>query len=312
MYLAPICLFTYTRLQETQQTVAALQQNNLAYESDLFVFLDGPRREQDVLLVNAVRAYIREIKGFKSVEIIESEQNKGLAASIIAGVTMVLNNHESVIVLEDDLITSPNFLDFMNQALRFYRNEQHIQSISAYSLLLRKNVEPLYFQTRPGSWGWATWKDRWETDIFNTEKIRLSIQKNPKLLTQFKHQCGADMPEMLLDSLNGKNDSWYVRWAFNQFLTKRVTVFPSKSYVQNIGFNDQGTHCKGINPYISEQAGSHITPQEFPDYRLPDQKETAEFLHYFTKRHKLLFRIKLLRSKNGRKQVFNEIKTRFG
>ena len=164
MRLAPICLFTYNRLQATKQTIASLQQNYLAMESELIIYSDGPANQAAVAKVEQVRSYLKTVDGFKKITLINSQNNKGLAASVIGGVSRVLEEFDSVIVLEDDLVTAPNFLDFMNQAIQFYKNDERILSISGYTLDLPSlpGKRDFYFGYRASSWGWATWKDRWE------------------------------------------------------------------------------------------------------------------------------------------------------
>ena len=309
---APICLFTFNRLNETQQTVKALQENYLATESELFIFSDGPKNQQTEANVTAVRDYIKSISGFKLIQIIESKENKGLADSIISGVTFIFEKYEKVIVLEDDLIASPNFLNFMNQALDFYQPDINIQSISGFSLSLKNKINEVYFQTRPGSWGWATWKNRWKLEIFNKEKIKAELISDPDTLNKFRIKCGADMSEMLLDSIHNRNDSWYVRWAFHHFLNNHYSVFPAYSYIQNIGFGNEGIHCQGINSYISEPIDEQKVTTRFPDFQIPNKKLSREFLCYFSIQHKILFRIKLLRTNAGRRQILEEIITKLG
>jgi GR25 family glycosyltransferase involved in LPS biosynthesis len=310
--LTPICLFSFNRLFETQQTVMALKQNFLARESDLYIFSDGARNEQERLKVNAIRKYLKTIDGFKSVTIFESEGNKGLANSIISGVCRILKTHEKVIILEDDLITTPNFLDFMNQALDYYQEEKRVQSISGYSLSLQDKSKSVYFQTRPGSWGWATWKDRWDPDIFNKVELRKAIQADPAVLKRFKKSCGNDIASMLMGSINNKNDSWYVRWAFDHFRKEHYTVFPAYSFVQNIGFNPEGTHCNGINPYISIPADGQLRNFNLESLQVPDQKTNRKFLSYFSKKHKIIVRIRLLKTAAGRSLLWVELKMRTG
>jgi hypothetical protein len=310
--LAPICLFTYNRLYETKQTLEALQKNFLAHQSDLFIFSDGPQNDNEKLKVEAVRDYIGSVKGFKSVEIIESEKNNGLANSIINGVTRTLEKYDNVIVLEDDLITSPNFLDFINQALTFYRQSAEVQSIGGYSLSLSDKSQEVNFQTRAFSWGWATWRDRWHYDIFDKEKLKEVINTDQAILKEFKKKCGADMPKMLMDSLNNVNDSWYVRWTFNHFRSKRYAVFPAYSFINNIGHNMDATHCKGINTYVSVAVNPQKTTFTFPSFSPPDLQSNKEFLSYFSLKHKIRVRLKLLKNQNGRKQLFNEVKMRLG
>ena len=161
MLFRSICLFTYNRAFETRQTIEALKLNFLAPFSQLFIFSDGPKNESDAEKVGEVRNYIRSIDGFKTVEIIESTINKGLANSIIEGVTQIIDKYEKVIVLEDDLVTTPNFLDFMNQALCFYNGKNNIFSISGFTMDLPSLAackQDFYFSQRVSSWGWATWK----------------------------------------------------------------------------------------------------------------------------------------------------------
>ena len=308
--LAPICLFTYNRLSETRLTIEALKNNYLASESNLFIFSDGPRNENVLQKVEEVRQYLKTVEGFKSVNIYESVENKGLANSIIAGVNQVIEKYGKVIVLEDDLITSPNFLDFINKALEFYKHETKIKSINGFSLLL-KNVDSqsdVYFQTRPFSWGWATWFDRWDQNIFDKQLLKIEINSNNGILKSFKKACGDDIVKMFLNSISNKNDSWYVRWTYSHYKNKKYSVFPISSFVNNIGFGESGTHCKGVNPYKYKNINKDKTTFNFIEFSKPNKRITKEFLNYFSFSHKLFVRIRLLRSKSQRKQLISEIK----
>jgi hypothetical protein len=248
--LSPICLFTYNRLTETTKTIEALQKNYLAPESNLIIFSDGPRTESDVIKVNEVRKFIAAIEGFKSVEIIESKENRGLAQSIITGVTSIINKFGKVIVLEDDLITSPNFLDFMNQALDFYVNHPKVFSISGYTLNLPslKNLsKDYYLGYRSSSWGWATWADRWNNIDWDVKDYKDFIW-NPIKHIQFM-RGGSDLPYMLWKQMNGKIDSWAIKWCFDQYKKDLLTVFPNESKIENIGFGENSTHTKFGNQF---------------------------------------------------------------
>lgn len=308
--LAPICLFTYNRPEETRKTVEALQRNKLASQSELFLFSDGPKRECDWINVAETRSFLKTVAGFKKTEVIEAHENKGLANSIIEGVSLILEKQGKVIVLEDDLITAPNFLDFMNQALDFYISDQRIQSVNGYSLKLKSNRDEVYFQHRPFPWGWGTWSDRWNKDLFDKHLLKEKIAGDVTLLTQFKRACGNDISRMLTDSLNGKNDSWYVRWTFDHFRNNTYSVFPAMSYVQNIGHTAEGTHCKGINPYISSVSLDYERNILLPSLLYPSKKITRDFLHYFTMYHKIITRLKLITKKTGRKMLIREINSR--
>ena len=308
--LAPICLFTYNRLWETQQTVESLQNNFLAQESDLIIFSDGPKNEAAADKVDAVRKYIHQVNGFKTVKINESKENKGLANAVISGVSQVLEEYGKIIVLEDDLVTQPNFLDFMNQALDFYRDSSQVRSVNGYSLQLQYATNPVYFMQRSFPWGWGTWKNKWKTDAFDKQKIKEQIGNNKNILKDFKRTCGDDISKMLLESVNNINNSWYVRWVFLHYTTNTFSVYPRQSFVENIGYSENGTHCKSINSYHSEKINHIGRSFKFKPFEHPDLRVKREFLHYFTVLSKLMVRVKLMQSTEGREKVFEELKNK--
>ena len=307
--LAPICLFTYNRLWETQQTIGALKNNFLASESNLYIFSDGPKNDLVKQEINAVREYLDTVTGFKKVSVIKSNENKGLANSIISGVTNIIEKYGNVIVLEDDLITQPNFLDFMNEALEYYKLDLNLQTINGFSLLLKNNKpsSDIYFQKRPFPWGWATWSDRWNVTIFNKQQLRNEVNSNKSDLKSFKNECGNDIVKMFMDSIYDRNDSWYVRWTYSHFKQQRYSVFPKKSLVENIGFGELGTHCNGINSYQYEMDSENKSKFIFENFKKPSPKMTKKFLKYFSLWYKVLYRIGLLNSKIGREQLKSEI-----
>lgn len=241
--LAPICLFVYTRLEETKKTINALKENILAKESELFIFSDGAKNKETQDKIQEIRNYLRSINGFKRITIIESEINKGLAQSIIEGVSSIIEKYKKVIVLEDDLITTPNFLTFMNDALHFYENSQEIFSISGYTLdlpTLKNYNKDYYLGLRASSWGWGTWENRWKDidwEIKDYNKFKWNIVRNYKF-----SRGGSDMPSMLKKQMKGKIDSWAIRWCYNQYKKGTYTVFASKSKVKSIGFGENATH----------------------------------------------------------------------
>lgn len=248
--LAPICLFTYNRLFETKQTVKALQQNYLAPESELFIFSDGPKNENAKSKIDEVRAFLKTIDGFKKVTIFEAKKNKGLANSIIDGVTQIIQQYGKVIVLEDDLVTSPNFLDFMNQALDFYKSNAKIFSISGFTLglpSLKQMNSDYYLGYRASSWGWATWLDRW-TNVDWMVKDYDSFLKNNTAKLKL-NRGGSDMSSMLKNQMSGKIDSWAIRWCYDQSKKDMLTVFPTSSKVESIGFGANATHTKNTSRF---------------------------------------------------------------
>ncbi|HEY4111807.1 glycosyltransferase [Puia sp.] len=246
---APVLLFTFKRLDTLKHTVSNLQQNALAKESDLIIFSDQALVEADTAKVAAVRTYIKTIAGFKSIRIVEAQQNTGLANSIINGVSKMLDQYGKVIVLEDDLLTTPNFLSFMNQALDDYQHEDAVFSISGYSFDLAVKKGPsapdAYFLNRGWSWGWGTWKDRWRHVDWNMQDYR-SFSTDPFAKKKFA-QGGSDLNGMLRRQMQGKLDSWAIRWFYHQLKTGGLTLYPVLSKVYNDGFDEMATHTRGSN-----------------------------------------------------------------
>lgn len=250
---APVVLFVYNRPDHTKKAIESLSKNVLADQTDLFVFSDAAKTENGMEKVNAVREYIRGTdwrKSFQNVTVVEAEQNKGLAKSIISGVTSILEKYGKVIVVEDDLVLSPSFLQYMNGALDFYQEVPDIWSISGYSFpmkSLKKYPHDVFYSYRGCSWGWATWLDRWE-------KTDWEVKDYPKLMQDRGWQKrfnrgGADLMGMLSMQMEGKINSWAIRWVFTQSNLDMYTVYPKKSFVFNDGCDGSGTHVGSTQEY---------------------------------------------------------------
>ena len=249
--LAPIILFVYNRLQHTTKTIEALLANDNADNSNLIIFSDGPKNLNDSEKVEKVRSYIRSLSGFKSIEIIERDKNLGLANSVISGVTQVLDSCSSVIVLEDDIVTSPNFLNFMNNALNQYRDKENIFSISGYSFIFDVPTgynHNVYLTPRASSWGWATWKDRWEKVDWDISDYNLFI-KDDAARAKF-NRGGEDLTPMLSRQIKGVIDSWAIRWGYAHYKNNAYCLCPIKSLVRNLGADGTGTHMKKTNKFL--------------------------------------------------------------
>lgn len=279
--LSPILLFTYKRLDSLKRTIEALQQNYGAKESELFIFSDGAKTPEDKHAINGVRNFIKTINGFKNIYISEANENKGLANSIIDGVTRVIKDYGKVIVLEDDLLTATNFLSFMNQSLEYYKNHQNVFSISGYSYEIKvDNVKDVYFTRRGSSWGWGTWKDRWEKVNWEVQDYNY-FKKSPTQRRAF-NQMGSDLSSMLKRQMDGKMNSWAIRWCYHQFKHNLYSVYPIVSRVRNIGFGDGATHTFDyFNRYetkLDESGKVHFTFDE-PNI---DKKIIGAFLVQFS------------------------------
>ncbi len=259
---APIALFVYNRPTHTRQTVEALQKNELAEKSDLFIFSDSPKKPETAEAVREVREFIKTINGFKSVSIVERDKNWGLANSIIDGVTRLCNEYGRVIVLEDDLLLSVHFLEYMNAALDRYVNEPRVMQISGNMFPLKHpELLPQTFLCKTTtSWGWATWDRAWSE--FEPDAVKLAAQIDEKNLRDDFNIGEFDYFRMLQMQARGEVDSWAVRWYASIFLADGLCLHPSRSMVINIGFDGSGTHCASTNVY-----GDSLTcnmPTNFP------------------------------------------------
>jgi len=255
--LAPIVLFVYNRPLHTRKTLEALAANDLADKSKLIIFSDGPKQnasEEQVKQIEEVRQIVHSIHWCNEVCIIESDYNKGLADSIINGVTEVVNHYGKVIVLEDDLVLSSGFLKFMNRALTIYENEKKVMHISGYSYpLFRKGKNKIYFLKHVGSWGWATWADRWQC-FENDAGLILQKLGNVKVqASDFNSGFGKDFATQLILNVKGLANTWAIKWHSSVYLENGLTLFPKLSLVRNVGFDGGGTHMNILNAVLAGQ-----------------------------------------------------------
>lgn len=240
--LAPIVVFVYNRLDHIKLTIDSLKKNPSSTESDLIIYSDAPKSSNFSHSVNEVRKYIKEIKGFKNVAIIERKRNLGLSNSIIFGVTEVLNKYGKVIVLEDDMYLSEYFLEYMNDALNLYEDEDTVVSIHAYCYPINKKLPETFFLKGADCWGWGTWSSGWEVFEKDGKKLLKELERN-NLTKKFDFNNTYSYTEMLIDQIAGKNNSWAIRWYASAFLKNKLTLYPGRSLVYNIGNDNSGTHC---------------------------------------------------------------------
>ena len=240
MTYAPIALFTYNRADHTQRAVESLLKNAEAKFSDLFIFSDGPKAPEKKAGVEENRKYIHTISGFKSISIVEREKNWGLANSLIAGITEVINKYGKVIVVEDDLILSPYFLQFMNEGLEKYKDDDRVGTITGFVPPIKDKLPETFFLKYFQCWGWATWKRAW--DLLETDARPLLKGLRFKK-TKFDVGGGVGNYGNLYCQKVGLVDSWYLRYYASLFLKDKLSLYPGRSMVTNDGLDGTGTHC---------------------------------------------------------------------
>lgn len=248
---APILLFVYNRPEHTKQLIDSLLKNEEAAQSALFIYADAARNNEDEELVKQVREVIRNIEGFASVEVIERATNWGLARNIIGGVTEQIRSFGRVIVLEDDLIVAPYFLRFMNDALEIYKDEPKVGHIQACDFTQDSTLPDTFLIKFTGSWGWATWERAWQH--FNPDgQALLNELESRRLTRRFDFNGNYRFTRMLRRQVQGKNNSWAIRWNASLFLKDILSLNVGRSLVQNKGFDGSGTNCGGGNLYDSQ------------------------------------------------------------
>jgi len=251
--LTPVIIFVYNRPEHTKETIESLSKNYVADETEVYIYSDAPKNEKAMQQVGRVRDYIDSVSKrniFKSVTIIKAETNQGLAKSVISGVTEIIEQYGRAIIVEDDLVSAPDFLQYMNQALDYYETDQRIWSISGYTFKIsfpKDYKSDMYLSYRGSSWGYATWRERWnkvDWDVLDYHEFR-----NDKELRQRFNRGGRDMANMLDFQMQGKIDSWAIRWCYAQSKLDMLTVYPLVSRIKNIGLDGTGTHSGITSKY---------------------------------------------------------------
>jgi glycosyltransferase involved in cell wall biosynthesis len=243
--LAPVVLFVYNRPDHVRQALESFAACLLSGDTELFVFADGPKHgatEEERRKIAETQAVVCKKKWCGRQHLIISDRNKGLAKSVIDGVTQIVGQYGRVIVLEDDLVCAPHFLSYMNKALDVYENEDHVISITGYIYPVQEKLPETFFLRGADCWSWATWKRGW--DLFNSDGSKLLYEIEERgLQDDFDFEGSYSYTQMLRDQVDGKNSSWAIRWYASAFLRDKLTLYPGQSLVRNIGMDGSGTHC---------------------------------------------------------------------
>lgn len=276
--IAPIVLFVYNRPEHTKRTVESLLNNTLASESRLIIFSDGAKNDSDSQKVQAVRDYLKTIKGFDSTEIIIRDKNFGLANSVITGVNKIFNSYDKVIILEDDIISSPSFLKFMNDALDFYQEDERIFSISGYPYPIKipdSYSKDVFIARRASSWGWGTWKDRWEKVDWEVKDFSNFLKA--KKAQELFNKAGEDLLPMLKAQMKGEVDSWAIRWTYAQLKNNAFCLYPVAPLCKNIGTDSSGTHSSSSKKLDLEL---DLSDRDFKMHKEPEpNREITKQIH---------------------------------
>jgi hypothetical protein len=280
--LAPIALFVYNRPEHTRRTLSYLQKNLLAEDSRLYIFSDGAKSDADRPKVEEVRQLIQEVAGFKAVRVITRKENLGLADSIISGVKQLVNEYGKVIVFEDDLLSSVYTLQYFNEALTRYADEERVLHIGAYMYDLdKKNLPETFFYRAATSWGWATWARAWKN--FEHDIDKLMAQFDAKKTAEFSIDGSMNFWKQMQEFKAGKNNSWAIRWYASIFLKGGLTLNPSTSLVHNIGHDGSGVHSNAESTYHVHISKKAVT--QFPT-EIKEDPQAYQAIKHFLKNRK--------------------------
>lgn len=280
--LAPIVFFVYNRLEHTMKTIEALKENPEAENSLLYIFSDGPKMGSDdnqLKKIRNVREYIHSITGFKDIFIAESPTNKGLATSTIEGISSVINKYGKVIMLEDDDAPSPFFLAFENECLEKFKDNEKYWIVSGYvdnKVVPPKNDSDVFSVYRNSSWGFGTWARCWNKIIWDIPTLK-GMFRHIDVIKGFAEQGGMDLPNMMIDLFNGKNNSWSIRMEFSRYLNNGMTILPSNSLIRNIGLDGTGVHCIPKDMNVTMMPHKVSVPEEIPFYYQGDKQLKQQF-----------------------------------
>lgn len=276
---AATLLFTYNRSHHTEEVLNALSKNDVLPEK-LYVFQDGMKNGDDTEEWNKVNRLISSIN-WCDTEVIISDSNQGLAASIVTGITYVFRDYDAVIVLEDDCVPANSFIKFMNQCFEKYQNTKDIYSVSgyAYPVSLKEDLYDVYGCGRISSWGWGTWKDRWK--IFEKDYELVKKMKQNEISSRNLAMWGAGLEDMLVGNIRGEINSWAVFWALNVIVAEGICINPYQSLIRNIGLDGSGTHCGSTNIWDVKIADGKKEAFNLPE-RIEIREETKrEFIKLF-------------------------------
>jgi glycosyltransferase involved in cell wall biosynthesis len=292
MTYAPIALFTYNRPWHTRQTVEALQRNDLAADGELIIYSDGPRTESDRKQVEEVRRYLNSITGFRRVTVVERSRNLGLAASVMDGVTETVNRFGRVVVLEDDLVVSAHFLEYMNTALTLFQDATRVMQISGHMFRVdfSEGIADSFFLPYTTTVGWGTWRRAW--DVFDPGMKGVSLLERDRRARQaFDMEGTYPYYEMIIDQRTGKIDSWGIQWYLSVFSSRGIVLHPKHSLVRHIGFDEGATHAKRDTEIYADTV-SDLPVRAYPRTIGTDPHAKEEYVRFFRKRRTAFSRLR--------------------
>lgn len=306
MNLAPIILFTYNRLEHTKKVLESLMQNKLAKNSELYIFCDGIKdnaTNQEISKSQKLQSYLKDFKiksnNFKNIHLVIQDKNIGLADSIINGISKVIKLHKKAIILEDDIIVSKVFLDYMNESLNKYEKQSKVWSINAWSYPIdSSDLNDCYFWRIPHCWGWGTWEDRWNLYARDIKWVVKNFNKAD--IKAINLEGYANYFNDFLLNKSGKIKTWAIFNYLICYKSNALNLAPKISYIKQIGFDGSGVHCGSEDIYNAK-----FINEKFPISFPLEIKEDKIALNKIQQFHKNLKKPLILRIKNKILKIYN-------
>ena len=248
--LAPIIVFCYNRPGHLEQTLDALSRNELADQSTLYIYCDGPKEgasDEMRQKIADVRQVARKRQWCKEVHVVEREENVGLMNNIVGAVTEIVNRYGRVITMEDDIITSKGYLRFMNEALELYKDDEQVMHISGYMWPHKHKLPNTFFYEVPyPGGGWATWQRAWKHYTNDTQSLYDYWCTRWDEFNQFGDNY---LQKQLEANYQGTMKTWFIKWHAVMLQRGALTLYPGQSLTNNIGFDDQATNCYATDKF---------------------------------------------------------------
>jgi glycosyltransferase involved in cell wall biosynthesis len=275
---APIVVFGYNRPNHLERALNSIESNPEAQKSDVYIFIDGPKSgKANFAIFEECKAIAEKDYKFFSKKIIARNSNLGLANSIRTGLDFIFQKYETVIVIEDDILLASTALKYLNEGLNLYTDNPKVSSIHSYQYPLNRKLHSCVALRGADCWGWATWKDRWQSTSFNgAELLEQIIDRG--LIAEFDLNGAMDFSDMLKLQIDGKIDSWAICWHASMFLQDRFCIYPPTSLSSNIGMDGSGVHSGIVN--IFQTTLSKDTKWKFPKH-ISESSEFRELLYEF-------------------------------
>ena len=260
MSYAPIILFVYNRPYHTKRVLDCLSKNELFDKSEIIIFSDGNRSDEDFDEVKKVRELIENYDFNIKCHLIKRESNLGLSENIITGTSEILNHREKAIIMEDDILTSPYFLRYMNDALEKYENDENVWHISGWNYPIEIDKfnydKQAFFWSVMNCWGWGTWKNRWKN--YKKDPIYLIKNWSPEKISKFNLNDSFDFWSQVKKNYNGSINTWAIFWMTTIFEHNGLCLNPIESFVTNIGHDNSGENSTISTKFDSDLAKKNI------------------------------------------------------